>query len=183
MAESSLFASDDEFRRWLDREIKFTEKLARELKPTEIAPRLVVVGREGEGKPRAVRLVAFATGLDEDSKHETFAAIGAQFYCNERFVPLAAYFTSESWISRQRVGSPQLQPSRDPARTEAITVAGRTIDGKDALALAEIHRGTGDVITLGKFETAFARTESVLLRSFFDGFLRADFLDLKGKRQ
>ena len=181
MAEHKLLLSDDEFRRWLDREIRFAERFVRKEKPTSISPRLLVVGSEGEGQPLTARFVMFATGLDEDLKHESFAALGAQFYTKEKFVPLAAFFSSESWISRQRVGSPQLQPSRDPARTEAVTIAARTIDGKDAMALAEIHRGQGDMIRLAKFETAFAQTKSLLLQAFFAGFLRASFLDLKGR--
>lgn len=181
MAENKLLVSDDDFQRWLQREIRFMEKLVRETKPTEIAPRLLVVGSEGEGQPLAVRVVTFANGLDEDKKHETFAALGVQFYSVEKFAPLAAFLTSECWISRQRRGSPQLMPSRDPAKTEAVTIAARTIDGRDVMALSAIRRDKHGTIRLDKFETNFAQTQSLILQAFFDGFARAALNGLLGR--
>lgn len=180
-AKPKLFLSDDEFREFFEREIALTEKVVDEQRPTSLLPRLTVIGHEGPDSPCSVRVFSLAMPLtDAKEKQRIFASLGVRCYKQEKVCPLAAFFTCEAWCSRQRAGAPSIQPSKDPAREEAVIVFGRTIDGRDCMAVAPIFRDSGNVIRLGKFERSSGETHSYLLVTFFNAFLRTGYDGTRG---
>ena len=173
-----LSVSEETFRQLLANEIEATEKLVKHMRPTSLLPRFVVIGQEGEGQPQTTRVFALDVSFnDNDAKHKLFKSLGARCYA-EKFCPLAAFLTTEAWLSKQT----DVQPRKDPDRQEVAIISGRSIDGKqDCMAVAPIFRDTGDIIRLGKFNSGFAETQSLILKTFFESFMLTAFKDLKGK--
>ena len=180
---SQLLPAEAEFRAWLNHEIAFTEKMVNDTRPTGLLPRLVVYGRQSDTGPHVVRVFNLNVSLnDSEEKQKCFAAIGERCYRKEKMIPVAAFFTAEAWLSNQRSGASNVQPSKDPARKEVVIIFARTLDGSlDSMASAPVFRDTGDVIRIGKFNTKFRETQSLLLEALFTGFKQAAFLDLRGK--
>jgi hypothetical protein len=172
-----MFVSEAEFRRLLAAEVEFTKKLVQDQRPVSLLPRFAVTGVRAEGQPRETRVFGLDVSLnDSEEKRRLFEGLGARCYA-EQFCPLAAFVTTEAWLSTQT----EVQPRQDPKRQEAVVISGRTIDGRDCLALAPVFRDTGDVIRLGKFDGGPGQSESLLLNAFFGSFMRVAFGDLKGK--
>ena len=172
-----MFVSEEEFRRLLSAEVEFTRKLVENAKPVSLLPRLAVTGVRAEGQPRETRAFGLDVSMnDSEEKRRLFEGLGARCYA-EQFCPLAAFVTTEAWLSTQT----EVQPRRDPKRQEAVVISGRTIDGRDCLAMAPVFRDTGNVIRLGKFDDCAGQSESLLLNAFFGSFMKAAFGDLKGK--
>ena len=177
MANKARFMAAEEFRKLLAAEIEFTQKLVNDMKPESLLPRFVVTGQEGSGQPNQTRVYGLDVSFnDADEKQKLFKELGARCY-SEKFCPLAAFLTTEAWLSEQT----DVQPRKDPQRQEVVIVTGRSIDGQDCMANAPVFRDTGNIIRLGKFNDSYAETESLILKTFFESFMETAFKDLKGK--
>jgi hypothetical protein len=158
-------------------EIESTQKLVGDMKPESLLPRFVVTGQEAQGQPHQTRVYGLDVSFnDADAKQKLFKDLGARCYA-EKFCPLAAFLTTEAWLSKQT----DVQPRKDPQRQEVVIICGRSIDGQDCMAIAPVFRDTGNVIRLGKFNDNYAETESLILKTFFESFMETAFIDLKGK--
>ena len=173
----ALFMTDEEFRQLLEREIQFTAKLVKEVRPRDLPARFVVIGQTGEGQPNTTKAYGLNIPDEGEAKHKLFTELGARCYKEDKLAPLAAFISIEAWVSRQT----GVQPREALDRQESVVVSGRTIDGRDCMGVSKIFRDTGSIIRLGNFEQTYHSTENFLLKAFFDSFMLTAFNDLKGK--
>jgi hypothetical protein len=116
----------------------------------ELAPMLMLVleKRDADGE-RARGLVAVDSFTDSDAKRRALFTAGAKAAGTGESV-VAAMLCTESWIktmspaeSWRAKGQGIPLPSESPDRREALTIMGRTIDGRVGMAFAFLDRTSG----------------------------------------
>ena len=153
--------------------------------------------KDNDGKGFLIKLLVVFKTKDSSKKHLAVVGVGgdidwgnstvrriSMFGLGDKFqqdgeYPLAAYLVSEAWVStaRKDVDVKDIIPSEDPNRTEAMIIAGLTIDGRSNLLSRTFTRINEKIVfdesppflnKYSKKEDKLAR--NMLVEQFFKGF-------------
>jgi hypothetical protein len=120
-------------------------------------PRVIVVGRERSTMEAARHVIVIHGGWPTDELEVALLQRAGGDAWRQGLLPTAVFLVAEAWVSSNahyRYGSRKgLRPLDDPERREAITIAGRTIDGRMNAAVAFIERDSPrEPVGIGQWE-------------------------------
>ncbi len=149
-------------------------KLAREtaLKHGSHLPTIIV-----EGTAKRVACVLEHLADDHQSKVMTMASVGFSLGKEGEVGELKqAHLVCEGWMSLVKAGRlPEMMPSRDPDRKEALIVAGRNVEtgGSTFVSFEMVRNETGKLVDLTEFETSqWAGGQPTFESPLLDAFIR-----------
>lgn len=143
--------------------MNFMMKFAKE-HSGDFVPTMLVVSQDEEKI-----MIAIPQQTSAENKYEAMKAVGEKLH-SEGITPTLLVFSSEVWMSqydKNNVPENIQQPSQDPNRVEKLMVSGLALDGRAALALADISRDWQNKLVIGEFGEIIQGGEVNLLAAVY----------------
>lgn len=179
-----LYLNDADFNAELRNLSDHENTLLTEHPSDSVQPKILAIlskdGKPGGELEKAIVMLVNPNFDDADEKFKIFKGVGAMF-AEKKMNLVAVYQVCEAWVSQQEKSKDGkfMRPSEDPNRTEAIIIAGMTIDGRTNMATLPFERVTKDKVIFTKSTQYIdyneadknSQLESNLLAEVFKGYL------------
>lgn len=170
-----MLLENEKFTKYLEQNFEYIESQFANDPATELTPTLMIVRINDKDEVTT----DMATFLEfDENRYKMMFNLGGKYGLSREKV-IAAYLTSEGWMSRQteeeRNAHPdnRIQPSEDPDRIEVVFVFGMALDLSADGISATIHRDKdGRFCRLERHQVEMQGIESDLLKAFFGGFAK-----------
>lgn len=173
-----LEISDERFNTLLNHGIEYAYKCIEKRDQKDMIPTLGVhiIVPDDETYTASLRVdMLLMADFDADHPSQYLGKLGAA-YGKKGAVLQCAFLTTEAWVSVRKDGDTKGRPADDPARKEALFVAGMTIDKRQNAGRVFVTRNAKNMMVPGKIESfpyvADGKKRHMLSNPHLDAFFR-----------